>query len=286
MNKTISIWMAVLFLGLAVVPASAKTRVYFFAGQSNMAGIGLDSELVGDVAQYSGINDELKFWNFADATPQWRSYTSSAQWFGPELSFGYEMQNLYPDDDIYMIKCAMPSTRLYDDWSSSEPGGTWYNNFRSTAHEALSDLDDFTIEGMCWMQGEGDAADPDWASHFSQTYQANLTAFIENVRVEFAAPDMPFVLGRILEGWGTPENNARVRTAQETVPSLVGNAAWVNTDDLQISTAIPMHYGTEGTIELGLRFADEIANIPEPSALLPTASSLLFLAGFVRRKRR
>ncbi len=286
MKKTICICMIFMIPGLAVVPASAKTRVFLFAGQSNMAGIGLDSELVGDLARYSGINNELNIWNFADAEPQWRSFSSSAQWFGPELSFGYEMQNLYPDDDIYMIKCALGGTRLFDDWNSNEPGGTWYNNFRSTTHEALSHLDDYTIDGMCWMQGEADASDPDWASYFSQTYQSNLTALIEDVRAEFSTPLMPFVLGRILEGWGTPENNALVRSAQEAVPSLVDNAAWVNTDDLQISSVIPMHYGTAGTIELGLRFANEIANIPEPSALLPAATGLLFLTGYVRGKRR
>lgn len=279
MRNTIHVCICTMILGLAAVPTSAKTRVFLLAGQSNMGGLGNNAELVGSLAPYSGINNGVKIWNYNSA-PQWFSLSSYVG-FGPELSFGYEMQAAFPEDDIFLIKCAWGGTDLYEDWNPSGAGGTWYNNFKSTAHEALWLLGDPAIDGMLWMQGEGDTVNATYA----QAYQANLTAFIAAVRNEFATPGMPFVLGRILEGYGTLENNALVRSAQETVPGLVGHAAWVNTDDLQISPTIPLHYGTEGTIELGLRFADKVVNIPEPSALLPVASGLLFLTGYLRRKR-
>jgi hypothetical protein len=114
------------------------------------------------------------------------------------------------------------------------------------------------------MQGESDAANP----YYAAAYQTNLTNLIAAVRSDFNTPDMPFVIGRIAPAWGYPEYNALVRAAQVTVPTLVNNASWINTDDLQISTAIPPHYGTQGQIDLGMRFANQFIQIPEPGSFI------------------
>ena len=83
---------------------------------------------------------------------------------------------------------------------------------------------------------------------------------------DFNTPNMPFVVGRILPYWGygTQSNIEIVRNAQTTVPGRVGNASWFDTDDL--TTGYPGHYGTQGQIDLGIRFANEFIPvfIPDP----------------------
>ena len=97
---------------------------------------------------------------------------------------------------------------------------------------------------------------------------------------------MRFVLGRIFVSPvnGTPYDNELVRTAEETVPGQIGNAAWIDTDDLQL--AYQGHYGTQGQIELGTRFANQFIQTPEPSATVLAATGVLLSAGYWWRRRR
>ena len=106
------------------------------------------------------------------------------------------------------------------------------------------------------MQGEDDSTSP----AFAKAYQENLLNFIKTVRSDFKAPEMRFVIGRITymsKLWSTTETIDIVRASQQKVPEIDGNAAWFDTDDLK--WAYYGHYGTEGQIELGLRFAKKFA---------------------------
>ena len=101
---------------------------------------------------------------------------------------------------------------------------------------------------------------------------------------------MKFVIGRIDNWpWSTvPADQELVRTAQVTVAEQDGNAAWFDTDDLQ--RVYTGHYGTQGQVDLGIRFANEFA-VPEPSSLLLAALglvgiTLLGLLTRVLRKRK
>jgi hypothetical protein len=67
------------------------------------------------------------------------------------------------------------------------------------------------------------------------------------------------------------------------VPGAVGNASWFDTDDLQ--WAYPGHYGTQGQIDLGIRFANAVASVPEPSSLILISLGMLALAGYAWCKR-
>ena len=136
---------------------------------------------------------------------------------------------------------------------------------------------------MIWMQGESDANPVD-----GPVYATNLTNFIGKVRSDFVTPDMRFVLGRISSYWDTPPNSGAelVRAAEVTVPGEVGNAAWVDTDDLQMSSSTPGHYGTQGQIDLGIRFANDFVQAPEPSALVLAGIGLLTVAGYWWWKRK
>ena len=261
MKKTVCVWVIAMGLAGAILPASAATKVFLLAGQSNMDGVGRGAELVGPLAKYSGQQPGVKIWDHASR--KWVTLSSSMNGnigFGPEVSFGYKMHAAFPHDSIYLYKYALASTNLYFEWNPNGAGTSFpcYDTFKSGGLAAVQALKDAKrspiIAGMLWMQGEGDASNPYWAA----AYQKNLIDFIAHVRRDFNTPDMPFVIARIIKSYGTPENNALVRAAEVTVPTLVPHTTWVNTDDLQLSQAVPLHYGTQGQIDLGNRFAIKI----------------------------
>jgi hypothetical protein len=273
-----------LFVALTIgltTPAHAETKVFLLGGQSNMAGVGAWPG--GDTgrgyypadancpAPYNAPQAAVKFWNggWENLQPGF-GYLSGTE-FGPEVSFGYTLHNsIFPTDEIYLVKYAVSSTALAPSAHQWTPDGTGttYNTFESIVNAALSNLSASgkspTIAGMIWMQGESDAYN---GSASAATYATNLTNFIGHVRSDFNTPNMPFVLGQIDDyAWGTPENNALVRAAQETVPGTLTNVAWFSTDDLQ--RAYWGHFGTQGQIDLGIRFANELVLVPEPGTIV------------------
>ena len=274
----LSVFTLVMSLVCMAVPATAATKVFLIAGQSNAAGLGgYDSPIPPpyDVAQ-----TDVRFWNYGpESQPDpvhginipgvgtgWvnleTGYGHTPAEFGPEVSFGYALKNTFPDDDIYLVKYGLTSSSLAVHWN---PWGTGscYNQFAARVSNAMANLNGAglapTIAGMIWMQGESDAMVPAYAA----AYETNLRNFINKVRSDVGTA-MPFVVGRITDydGWGTPADNALVRSAQMTVPWQVGTAAWIDTDDLQ--WAYVGHYGTQGQIDLGTRFATELVGIPDP----------------------
>ena len=296
-----SIWVVAFAVSLVWVsaPAAAATKVFLLGGQSNMAGTGTAAGLP---APYNVPQSDVRFWNYGpESQPDptnginmpgvgdgWvdleGGYGHFITDFGPEVSFGYTLNNMFPGDDIYLVKHGLTSQNLAVYWNPDGTGGV-YNRFKARVDGAMANLTAAglspTIAGMIWMQGESDAMVPAYAA----AYQANLTNFINTVRSDFHTPDMPFVVGRITicEHWGTPSDNLLVRAAQETVPGVVGNASWIDTDDLQLAYA--GHYGTQGQVDLGIRFANEFTPAPEPSTLVLAGMGLLILAGYWWWKR-
>jgi hypothetical protein len=212
--------------------------------------------------------------------------------FGPELSFGYRLKQLYPNDDIYLVKLGITSTSLAGDWNPTS--GAVYNLFKQRVTNAINNLkaDQKTpeIAGMVWMQGEQDATDGGAAS----AYAANLKNFITTVRSTFNAPNMKFVAGRIttdVAQWAGTGQTSQVRNALWNVGNTaawykygVANASCVNTDDLE--KAYYEHYGTQGQIDLGIRFANEFTPAPEPSTLVMVGAGAICVLGYLTRKRK
>jgi hypothetical protein len=200
------------------------------------------------------------------------------------LSFGYRLKQLYPNDDIYLVKLGITSTSLSGDWNPTS--GATYNLFKQRVTNALKNLTDNNkspqIAGMVWMQGEQDAT----VTSSAQNYGTNLKNFINAVRTTFSAPNMKFVAGRITSDvalWaGTAQTN-QVRNAQWNISSQVTNASCVNTDDLE--KAYYEHYGTQGQIDLGIRFANEFAPVPEPSTFAMIGIGAICALGYLWRKR-
>lgn len=254
----------------SAMPLAAATKVFLLGGQSNMAGVGGFSGSPGRPADspipspYDVSQTAVKFWSSGWVNLQ-SGFGFEAGEFGPEVTFGYTLHNtVFPNDNIYLVKYGASGTNLAVDWNPNG-SGPCYNTFKANVNAALQDLRagglSPVVAGMIWMQGESDTVTAALAS----AYAANLTGFIGKVRSDFATPDMPFVIGRILPD-DDPLYTANadvVRAAQMAVASQVGHSSWVNTDDLEL--AYHGHYGTQGQIDLGIRFANQFVETPEPS---------------------
>lgn len=248
------LWLVALLTITAGTQAWAGARVFLLGGQSNMAGSGIYAELE---EPYNEPPAGVKAWHKG----QWRDLgpglSAHPEKFGPEIAFGHAMRKAYPDDDIYMIKLAAGGTSLFHSWSIE--GGPMYKRFLVTVKAATKNLDHaeitYTIDGMLWMQGETDAQKGKGAD-----YKANLTGFINRIREVFEVKDMPFVLGRIIKHFDTPEgDNALVRAAQESMAKDMKNVAWFDTDDYEMHNA--GHYNAKGLVRMGNDFAKGLLEV-------------------------
>lgn len=242
------VWGVALLMIAVGTHASAGARVFLLGGQSNMAGAGIYAELE---EPYKEPPAGVRAWHKGEWRELGPGLSAGPERFGPEIAFGHAMRKAYPDDDIYMIKFAAGGTSLFHSWSIE--GGPMYKRFIKAAKAAMKNLDDagitYTIDGMLWMQGETDAQKGKGAE-----YKANLTAFIKRVREVFEVEDMPFVLGRIIKHFDTPEgDNALVRAAQESMAKDMKNVAWFDTDDYEKQNA--GHYNAKGLVRMGNDFA-------------------------------
>jgi hypothetical protein len=300
--------------------ASAATKVFVLAGQSNMAGEGGYSDYMNPnmdpwtlppyddadapcPAPYNQPLTAVKFWNYLpDAIvdrshnagvgngwiPLQNGYGNRDDGFGPELSFGAKMHEMYPNDEICLVKFSIGGTNLGYQWNPANTSAdSLYLRLKGRVNAALANLvgqgKTPTVAGMLWMQGEDDSTN----STYAFSYATNLKNLITSARTDFNAPDMKFVAGRISymsEKWAPKWQIDMVRSAQWNIGSQVANASCVNTDDLE--WAFYGHYGTQGQIDLGNRYAAQFAPVPEPSNIVLACIGMLGLLGYVRRKRK
>jgi hypothetical protein len=298
---SIALWFA--------MPASAATKVFLMGGQSNMAGVGGYSGYLppntnpwslppydhADSPCPSPYNQPLSsvnFWNYTTDTVGadlvhhpgggngWMSlqngYGYRTDQFGPELSFGARLQELYPDDEIYIVKLGITSTSLGGHWNPNGSGAT-YNLFKQRVNAAIGNLvgqgKTPQIAGMVWMQGEEDSTSPSYASNYA-TNIANLVSTVRNTYSAYDGQNMKFVAGRITymtQLWASRSQIDLVRDAQGSIASHVAKSSCVNTDDLQ--WGYYGHYGTQGQIDLGNRFANQFAANPQSSLSIASQSS-------------
>lgn len=279
MKHTIGFFVLTVIIVLAAQTATAATKVFLLGGQSNMGGNGVAADLP---SPYNSPQTDVKFWSSNAWVALQGGFGNTSANFGPEVTFGYTLHKLFPKDDIYLVKYGLTSTSLAVNWNPDGTGSS-YNTFKTSADAAIQNLVKAgktpVIAGMIWMQGEEDA----YTETTAAAYHANLENFIGTVRNDFSTPKMPFVVGRILSSTGPAAYNALVQNAQMTVPGEVGHASWINTDDLQIGNV--GHYGTQGQIDLGVRFANAVVQTPEPSSLVLVGMAVALLATYWVRKR-
>jgi hypothetical protein len=263
---------------------SKQVSVFLLAGQSNATGQGytknyptgftIDARVLlyhsAEIISTSGGNVWASLRHASEKAD------SCGDRFGPELGFGNEIQSLYPDRRIAIIKHAKSGSNLVSQWApGSSPADTAHfgqelKTFVATVDSGLRGLKDKGFEpkivGMLWQQGEADA---DLAGTASSEYGKHLSALIARAREQWNVPDMLFVYGFVYPKSGFGTGRDQVRAAEANVDQDSGNALAVknafvvDTDDLELrrddpNTCYPndlTHFGTAGQLELGKRYA-------------------------------
>jgi hypothetical protein len=273
-------------------------KVFYLGGQSNMDGYGFVDELPdsladafpdvqifhGNTAADGESVDGRGIW--APLRPGHGSGFSSdgqenaySDRFGLELTFAARLKELFPADDIALVKYSRGGTSI----DTEAPGnGTWdpaydignginqYDHFLATLRHAHASgdidgdglVDTLVPVGILWMQGETDGGH---TPAVAERYEANLSELMDLTRAAMRLDDLPVVIGRISDS-GEDEDGlvwdhgAIIRDAQAEFVRADGRAALVtSTDEYRYSDA--WHYDSAGYLDLGIKFADAYVRI-------------------------
>lgn len=278
--------------GLLLAPVAAQADdilVYLQGGQSNADGRAPSSGLPTSPVNLQQPQDDVAFFRRVENTihplTTLRPGLSETGGFGPEITFGRDMADYYagsPNTSVAIIKYANGGTNLHTQWTSGGDAtttgdGAQYIRFQETVTAGMAAIaaanpgDNVTIAGMIWHQGESDAG----SSSTAQAYQANLTAFIADVRATYGA-NLPFVIGEIADNGG---NYTTIRNAQAAVAAADPLNGFVDVDTFALQDSV--HFNASGQMDLGSGFAAQMQAIPEPSSL-----ALLGLSGLLVLRRR
>ena len=197
-----------------------KIKVFFLAGQSNMDGRARAYHLSDeDLKRLKKAQENVTLYYNHQAPVPLQPTTppthvqqkfDTKQIFGPELFFGIEMSEAYPDHDIILIKRSRGGMSLYGAWNpnwteekaktmNEENAPKLYSDFIAYAHEVLKDYDpsEYELCGMLWVQGETDSGTKKFGTIAADTYEANLKNLIQGVRSEFSSPELPFIIFQV-----------------------------------------------------------------------------------------
>ncbi len=257
---------------MAILFASALTegntvKVILLGGQSNMdgraPGSGLPTSPVNlqqeqtDVLFYQGNasgGSYLPGNTLIYLAPGSGSKSPSAPTFGPEVTFGRAIADACPHEQFALIKYGLGGSKLATDWNPAT--GAAYAAFRNTVAGGLAALTnagyDYEIVGMLWMQGESDST-----TTYANAYQANLTAFIADIRSRYGQ-DIPFVIGETWRNEGDSSHPGTlgdiVSGAQQSVANADDHVGFVSTRTFNFQDEF--HLNASGQMNLGSGMAD------------------------------
>jgi hypothetical protein len=246
-----------------------RLRIILLAGQSNADGRAATSELP---AELQSPQDDIDFYyrvqGGSGTLTTLRPGLSETSQFGPEILLGRRLADLHASEAgtrVAIIKYANGGTNLNTQWkaggtATTSGDGPEYVTFQQTVTSGIAalaaayPLATLDFQSMVWMQGESDAV-----SASSSLYQANLTAFIADVRSTYGA-SLPFVIARLSSQQTAidPVHLSAVRAAQDAVAAADPRTAVFSTDSFGIK-ADNLHFSGAGQQAMGSAFATETA---------------------------
>ncbi len=248
------------------------TRVFIFAGQSNMEGADSKVRDIERFPPFVGLEEPQKRVKFSycigrenkQRSEGWVPLQSVNDMVGPELSFARKVADR-TGAPIAIIKCAAGGTHLGGDWNPDEPSGfEMYPLMLELVRSSLAALDrqgvDYRIEGFMWHQGENDM----FEESYLRDYGKNLANFLSCVRRDLETPELRFYVGELCTKtiWGMdlrPRMYA-ISQGQKGVTEADPLADYVRTAHVGVEigggVGLHYHYGTLGQLEHGVNYAD------------------------------
>jgi len=228
--------------------------IYLLIGQSNMAGRGTVDAESKQIDPRVFMLDKDNQW--APATDPLHFDKPSVAGVGPGLAFGKAMADASPQATVGLVPCAVGGTSI-SVWSPGkhDPAtGTYpYDDMLKRIKIALNDG---TLKGIIWHQGESDRS-----PKASAVYADRLTELVARLRKDLDAPNVPFVAGEL----GQFNENNRVETTQmnEILNGLdkrIPNYACVSADGLT-DRGDHLHFNTDSARKLGVRYAEAMEKL-------------------------
>lgn len=298
MKERLITMLLVVSCSITVFSQEIKTdtwRLFYLGGQSNMDGYGYNSQLpdslkktfekiyifhgnpVGDNEKNGGIGNWEKLQPGHGVGFKANSINNNySDRFGIELSFASKLQQLYPNENIAIIKYSRGGTSLDSlasyagSWDPDFSGHNQYDHFLATIKSAFQTQDinkdgieDILIpEGIIWMQGESDAA---YTEQVANNYLFHLDRMMKLQRATLQNNSIPVVLGKISDSYTNKHEKVWpyleiVQYAQEKFVKQDKNAAIVRTTQ-NYEYSDPWHYDSNGFIDLGEQFAKSIKKL-------------------------
>ena len=245
--------------------AEEVTRVFLFAGQSNMVGADAHADRIDDYPNFKGAgepqSDVLYSYlldNGDEASKGWDPLKPLKS-FGPEVTFARRVrqQAQFP---IAIIKSAVGGTTVAFDWNPDAPdkGQKLYPRTLKLIRESLDELDKrgvrYRLEAVMWHQGENDMLD----RKLYKQYADGLTKLVARLRADLKAPELQWYIAEVSEKgiWGMDhrDNLGILRQQQEQVLKADPLLRWVPTSHLAFevmgSGQPQYHFGTQDRTDL------------------------------------
>lgn len=231
------------------LPAREKFHLFLLIGQSNMAGRGAIEEqdrtphprvfMLNQAGEWAPAVDPLHFDKPEAGT-------------GLGKTFGVAIAESNSEIAVGLIPCAVGGSPI-GSWKPGEfypptKSCPWDDAIRRAGLAIKSGV----LKGILWHQGESDSKDG-----LASVYEVKLHDLIMRLRSEFAAPEVPFIVGQMGLFPDRPWDEARqqVDLAHRDLPGKVSNTAFVNSVGLQ-HKGDKVHFDSPSCRILGMRFAE------------------------------
>ena len=277
-----------------------EAKIIILAGQSNAVGVGWVKYLPksfneAEIRQFTDGYDKILM-NYTSHDIKSDGFVKvrinccekSKDTLGPEVGIAKKLTEKYPDEEFFIVKCAVGGVSLAGDWLSPSSGapydaeknavlpesiadprvrfpGWCYNEMIKRFTLATSQLKDMgyspKVIAFCWMQGESDSGNP----AANEAYIGRYDALLRDLRAAFPdyfAPDCRYIDAAISERWVDYEKmNANKKNYAETHE----NCYFVDTVAAGLTTLFEpeenpdtAHYDCESTVRLGEMFGEFI----------------------------
>ena len=205
--------------------------------------------------------------------------------FGPEVGIADFLSKKYPDENIFIIKCAVGGTNIFHDWLSPSnkgeynkesfgfgdaeseffrKGGWLFNELIKILGESISILENQgyepEIRAFCWMQGESDALDIATVEKYGERYE-NLLKDLNEAFVKYMK-NCRYIDAGISEIW---QYYCEINAYKEMHAKNTPNSFYIDTIAEGLTTSKEpepevdiAHYDSDCTVKLGYLFAEKI----------------------------
>lgn len=191
--------------------------------------------------------------------------------FGAEVTFAERIREGRPGRKVAIIKYSQGNTTL---GTAAAPGawdpatgraydiatlanaGHCYRGLLDLVSQSLAALaargHTHELRGMLWHQGESDSG------LSTSVYKDRLKQFIGAIRADLGKPELPFLIGELIQS-----GYANTRSAQRQAAAETANAYFISSVALR-GDSTTIHFDTTGQLDFGRRYAERMLQSGPP----------------------